>query len=204
MNKSESKYFNTAVKFDTALLYLLEKKPFEYITIREICEEAGVNRSTFYLHYENTCDLLEEATRYIIDKFISYFPSDLQHITSNFSKCDITELNFITTDYLLPYLSFIRDNKKMFNAILSQMSAFKFDIYFERLFENIFSPVLDRFRYPGSDQKYIIMFYLSGLHAIIKQWLKDDCAKSIPEIEEIIRMCIFGKDDMWGIRTKES
>ena len=46
MNKSESKYFNTAVKFDKALLSLLEKKPFEYITVSELCVEAGVNRST--------------------------------------------------------------------------------------------------------------------------------------------------------------
>ena len=56
MNKSESKYFNTAVRFDKALLSLLETKPFEYITISEICEKAEVNRSTFYLHYENTSD----------------------------------------------------------------------------------------------------------------------------------------------------
>lgn len=36
MNKSQSKYFNTAVKMDEALLSLLEKKDFEYITIKEI------------------------------------------------------------------------------------------------------------------------------------------------------------------------
>ena len=53
MNKNESKYFNTAKKMDDALLSLLEKKTFEYITIKDICEEANVNRSTFYLHYDN-------------------------------------------------------------------------------------------------------------------------------------------------------
>ena len=61
MNKSESKYFNTAIKMDKALIKLLDKKPFDYITVKEICQEAGVNRSTFYLHYENTVELLEEA-----------------------------------------------------------------------------------------------------------------------------------------------
>ena len=54
MNKNESKYFNTAVKMDKALVTLLEKKDFEYITVKEICDTAGVNRSTFYLHYDNT------------------------------------------------------------------------------------------------------------------------------------------------------
>ena len=51
MNKSESKYFNTATKMDLALISLLKKKSFDYITVSEICETAGVNRSTFYLHY---------------------------------------------------------------------------------------------------------------------------------------------------------
>ena len=81
MNKSESKYFHTAVRFDKALLSLLEKKPLEYITIREICETAGVNRSTFYLHYENISDLLKETTAYVLDDFTSYFPVDPGAIT---------------------------------------------------------------------------------------------------------------------------
>ena len=62
MNKNESRYFNTAKKMDEALITLLEKKEFSYITVKEICDAAGVSRSTFYLHYENTADLLHETT----------------------------------------------------------------------------------------------------------------------------------------------
>lgn len=36
MNKNESKYFNTAIKMDEALISLLEKKDFEYITKRDM------------------------------------------------------------------------------------------------------------------------------------------------------------------------
>ena len=43
---------------DEAFLSLLEKKDFEYITVKEICAAAGVNLSTFYLHYETLGDLL--------------------------------------------------------------------------------------------------------------------------------------------------
>ncbi len=38
MNKSESKYFNTAIKMDKAFLALLEEKDFEYITVKELCK----------------------------------------------------------------------------------------------------------------------------------------------------------------------
>lgn len=65
MNKSESKYFNTAMRMDKAFLTLLEKKDFEYITVKEFCTMAEVNRSTFYLHYENMGDLLEESIHYM-------------------------------------------------------------------------------------------------------------------------------------------
>ena len=41
MNKSESKYFNTALKMDRAFLEILEKKDLSYITVKEICEKAS-------------------------------------------------------------------------------------------------------------------------------------------------------------------
>ena len=69
MNKSESKYYNTALLMDEALLLLLEKKEYEFITVKEICEKAGVNRATFYLHYETIDDLLYEAIEMINKRF---------------------------------------------------------------------------------------------------------------------------------------
>lgn len=61
MNSKNSKYFQTAEDFDQALLDLLVKKDFEYITVKELCKKTGVNRSTFYLHYQNMNDVLDET-----------------------------------------------------------------------------------------------------------------------------------------------
>ena len=194
MNKAESKYFNTAVRFDKALLSLLEKKTFEYITIREICEEAGVNRSTFYLHYENTADLLKEAMAYVMDHFASYFSVDAESIASKYANCNLQDLNFIDEKYLYPYLSFIKENQRLFTAGLSQPVAFDSKAIFQRLFDHIFSPILGRFHYPKDEQLYVMMFYLNGITAIITEWLKDGCGKSTEEISSIIRHCIFGRE----------
>lgn len=194
MNKSESKYFHTAIRFDKALLSLLEKKPFEYITIREICEEAGVNRSTFYLHYENTGDLLKEASAYILEHFVSYFPVDTEGLAAHYATCELRDLNFISDKYLHPYLSFIKENQRMFLAVLSHPATFDSNAVFQRLFDNIFRPILDRFRYPQEEQRYVMMFYLNGITALITEWLKDGCQKSIEDISSIICCCIFGKD----------
>ena len=196
MTKAESKYFNTSVKMSDALLDLLKTKPFAYITISEICKKAGVNRSTFYLHYENTADLLAETGQRLLDDFRSYFMVDTAALTAHFADCEGKELNFITEEYLHPYLSYIRDNRHVFATILKHANSFHFDAVFQRLFQHVFDPILHRFGYPAEERKYVMMFYLSGINALVLEWLKDGCRKSIEEVSHIIRECIFGRNDL--------
>lgn len=196
MNKAESKYFNTAVKFDKALLSLLEQKPFEYITVREICEKAGVNRSTFYLHYENTCDLLKEATKYILDSFLSYFSVDTKSIAYRFEDCDLQELVFITPEYISPYLNFIKDNRQLFRTSIRHLGTMNFEAIYERMFLYIFNPVLSRFHFPEKVRGYVMKFYLSGITAVVMEWLDNDCADSVEDIIKIIIDCVMGKTNV--------
>lgn len=196
LNKSQSKYFNTARKMDKALISILEEKPFEYITVSEICKRAEVNRSTFYLHYENTVDLLNEAARYLLDDFSAYFDVDKDVLSAGLMECPLDELNFISDKYLNPYLSYIRENRCVFRTVLSHSEAIGFNNIFHRLYENIFNPILERFDYQVSDRKYVMKFYLNGITSVVTEWLNDGCEKSIPEISHIIRQCIFGKNNI--------
>ena len=188
MNKSESKYFNTATKMDLALISLLKKKPFEYITVSEICETASVNRSTFYLHYETISDLLDETTRYLLDDFRSYFPTD----TIDLVCYDRNELVFVCDKYLTPYLTYIKNHKEVFGTAITHNKILKFEDVHKRLFDNIFNPILDRFHYSSNTRQYVMMYYLNGINAIVLEWLKNGCDKSIAEISEIISVCIYG------------
>ena len=151
MNKSESKYFNTATKMDLALISLLKKKSFDYITVSEICETAGVNRSTFYLHYETVGDLLDETARYLLNDFLSYFSTDTKSIALNLKNCELNDLIFICDKYLTPYFSYIKDNKEVFGTALANNQTLGFEDVYKRMFDNIFNPILDRFHYPQSD-----------------------------------------------------
>ena len=177
---------------DLALISLLKKKSFEYITVKELCETAKVNRSTFYLHYENLGDLLDETAHYLITNFLSYFSVEQKYISFNFLECEVNELNFICEEYLIPYLTYIKDNKEVFATAISNSKSFGFDIIYKQMFESIFDPILGRFRYPEDDRKYVMMYYLNGINAINTQWLLDDCKKPISEISKIIQECIFG------------
>lgn len=193
MDRSQSKYFNTAEKMDQALIELMDQKDFEYITIKEICKKAGVNRSTFYLHYDNTRDLLDEAASALITRFLSYFPVDTQSITNQFQNTPLDEMNYISEQYMVPYLTYIRDNRKVLGIALEHSGCFGFDSIYQRMFQHIFHPILDRFRFPETEQAYVMAFYLNGIHAIVRQWIKTDCTDSMDTICGVLAKCILGK-----------
>ena len=192
MNKSESKYFNTAIKMDEAFLSLIEVEDFEYITVKEICSKAGVNRSTFYLHYETVADLLEETTQYMHRKFIDTF----SHKANDFpdiGNCSKDQLMLITPEYLKPYLTFIKDNRKLYSAALEYPQIFQSDKTYQIMFQNIFSPILERFGIPANERQYHMLFFLNGIEGIILHWLQEDCSDSIENIIKIIETCVMGE-----------
>lgn len=48
----------------------LKKKPFNRVTIKDITDKCGVNRMTFYYHFEDMCDLIEwSLTENILKNF---------------------------------------------------------------------------------------------------------------------------------------
>ncbi len=190
MNKSESKYFATAVRMDEAFLELIEKKDFAYITVKEICERAGVNRSTFYLHYETVGDLLAESAQHIIDEFVACMPYDTAEFLEKLEDRPLDELYLITPEYLTPYLTYIREHRRVFRATVEQASALRMYDAYAALNRHVLTPILNRFGVPSDDQKYVMQFHISGLMAIINEWLKGDCADSIEHIISVMQLCI--------------
>lgn len=188
MNKNESRYFNTAIKMDQALLTLLEKKDFEYITIKEVCKEAKVNRSTFYLHYENIMDLVQETVEFMNKQFLGYFKQN--DFIDKIQTSKIDELYLIDDHYLNPYLNYIKDNKKLFKITLAKTETLNLNKSYQQLYLHILDPIMNRYQINQKERKYIVAFYINGIMAIIKEWLKEDCKESQEEILELIKKCV--------------
>lgn len=187
MNKSESKYYNTALLMDEALLLLLEKKEYEFITVKEICEKAGVNRSTFYLHYETIDDLLYEAIEMINKRF---------QLTFNNKKinpqCLTKEDLFLIDDnYLIPYLNFIKENKKVYKLIHTNPYLFRKQETFEKLYNELFSKILDKYGVEETEKEYIFSFFSFGLVAVIQKWIENDCKDDIEKMAMIMKKVII-------------
>lgn len=189
MNQSGARFNNTAIKMNNALFRLLEEKDFRNITVTEICQKAGVNRSTFYAHYDNLMDLLEETEERFLFDFLSHFKSN--ETTDNRSGISEEEILFITPKYLLPYLEFARKNRKLFITYLKHIKEFRINDIYHYLIKNIFIPILKK--HGITDEiliSYYAKYYLTGINAITMNWLERDCSDDINLVCQIIIKCV--------------
>lgn len=189
MKRNESKYFHTAELMDQALLLLLESKDYDYISVKEICKKAGVNRSTFYLHYETMNDLLIESINYISNRLFDKYPKNTFDY-DKLSSYSLDEIFFLTPKYTIPYLEFIKENKKVFMVIAKKSELFPLNTIFDSLYCDVIGPILGRYNIPESEKKYILAFYLSGLHAILIEWVKNGYEDKVEDIANIMIKCV--------------
>ena len=195
MNKSESKYFNTAIKMDEAFMEILEQKDFEYISVKEICERAGVNRSTFYLHYETVNDLLEESINCMNEKFLEYFNQSSDAFVGRIPTADLDELYLVTPDYLKPYLEYIKEHQRIFLTAMKRSTALRLGDTFDRMYTHVLNPIMERFSIPEKEKKYLLSFYMNGILAVIKTWISGNCEDDIDYIVKIISELSMRRSD---------
>ena len=72
-----------------AFIKLLEEKPYNEITIKDIVGECGINRNSFYYHFQDLPALLEEVIRESVDGIIKKYPS-----FSSLEECILVAVEF--------------------------------------------------------------------------------------------------------------
>ena len=121
--KKDARVRYTKMVLKNALLELMETKPMNKITVKEICERAQLNRATFYKHYSDCYELLESIENDIFKKFA-------ESIKNYVRAVDVTDL--VSSIY-----DIINDNEKVcrtliFNqrgaALVGRMIAYAHDI----------------------------------------------------------------------------
>ena len=73
MKQVDNRVRFTKAMLHEAILKILETKPIDKITIKEICEEAEINRGTFYLHYNTPRAILKEIENEFIEDNLAFF-----------------------------------------------------------------------------------------------------------------------------------
>ena len=89
-----------------AFIELKKIKAFNEITITELCKEADVSRGTFYLHYHNTMDVLDEIMEDALDQTLE--TPEFQNLDLVYDYAD----PFVDNKCKLPLCEMIRADRK--------------------------------------------------------------------------------------------
>lgn len=167
----------TRAKIKHAYLSLTHQKRREKITIREICETAKINRTTFYDHYLDIFDLTDA----INDDMLQHIEALLNDAKKNghpFFPLLLTRLfSFIEANSDFYRVAFQR-NKNVSMFTFSDFLPFK--TYLVTIGKKITSQ-------SEAEIAYHLNFFLAGFDATVRLWVKSDCQQSPAEMSEIIQ-----------------
>jgi len=151
-----------------ALLKLLNRKSIDEITIKELCESADINRSTFYAHYGNVRDVMLEIEIEIKD--------DVKNICDNKSLSLSARLEKIC-EYLY--------QKKDIELILFKNNT---DGDLDDVFNKLNTEFSTSRNLSSStpDYELILSFINYGMFNLIKTWLIKDIDKTPKQISELL------------------
>lgn len=145
-----------------ALMDLLgEKGSVTKISVRELCERADLNRSTFYAHYSEPKELLEEVEAELLD-------ATREHLQKIGAENDIGAHR-----YLLSFLIYIKENDKPFRTLLIDAGDPEFRSKFMQ--QSIIQFVENlNISFPKDQEQYIYSYILNGSTGVIIQWMRSD------------------------------
>ena len=93
-----------------SLIDMLKKKSMDKITVSALCEEADINRSTFYSHYSDVCDVLEEMKTELI---ADYMPFAIEIDMKNHS---------IEKDNFMKFFECVKTQKDVLSVLVNNTS----------------------------------------------------------------------------------
>ena len=158
-----------------AFINLLSQKPFDEITVNELCDEAGVRRATFYKHYSDKFDFLTAYVKLVRDRIDRHIWKD--------------EKPLLTPDYYVEYakrfIYFLSENKNivqnlcktsLFPSVLALILVQNYKDTCERLHMSVNSGIT-----LTTPIDTIALMCTGGVAGCIYNWIEND-QMSNPEV----------------------
>lgn len=115
MNKENQRVKLTRQLLQNSLIELMQEKPIAKTTIKEICENADINRSTFYLYYADQYALLNEIEADV-----------MAHMKEHMEKIGADPG---TIQYLRDLLTYVKEHTGLFKTLLNPQGSPSFRMF---------------------------------------------------------------------------
>ena len=175
--KTDLRIKKTQTAIRSAFLKLLATKGFSKLTVRDIIQEAQINRSTFYAHYTDKYDLLNCVEQELLDDFN---PSELSgSIMKNGRNYDVLE------SLLSNRAQFLKENGQFFALLLSENGDPAFADKLGKSIYQIWSATDLRGKFLLPDN-YAMAALIGVLSGILNEWVRGGFKETPDELAKIV------------------
>lgn len=157
------------------LLRLLETKTLDKISVTELCRESGINRATFYNHYNSPQELLTDIENRITAslKAIIGTPRTPGEVTGQVETvCEYFHQNART----IMILHSCHSDEDIMNALYELNQNFQYYRMKEK-----FTKTMDQ-----TSLNLVSIFFYTGCYSILLNWIKEDMQKTPKEIADLM------------------
>lgn len=151
-----------------SLLELMKHKTFSEISVRDVTDEADMNRGTFYLHYSGTAELLQSLEADLLEELEALVDAHLQETMDDGTVRPVLE----------PLLDFVVEHRETWEILFAEDSASVFSQSLQKLIREKGAPVVETWFHPqGSEMTdYLLTFLAWGFIGLLKEWFAQDMA----------------------------
>lgn len=164
---------NTKMQLADSLKKLMTWKPLNKISIREITDDSGVNRQTFYYHFQDIFDLLEWLYRKEASQFLE------EH-----------KMPFSLNDGILHILQYIQENEAFCRCTLNSLGHSHLKQFFYNGINSVLMALVNEYsedlNVDEEHKRFIAHFYTVSFSGFIENWLQEGLKG---EPEDMIQLC---------------
>jgi AcrR family transcriptional regulator len=204
MNEKQSmdrRIARTKLAIREALVTLIKEKGFDAITVKDIVVRANINRGTFYLHYKDKFDLLEQTETEIIKEMQHFFLQANTLYTLDSNRTDQIQ------QLLMVVLEYVKERADLMHAILGIQGDYSFLTRIRSIAEQNIKPGVlsglnaENFSVP---REYLIAYVFHAHLGVLQAWLAAGCKETPQEMAHIfIRLSFEGPFRAAGFGTNK-
>jgi len=168
----------TKAMLKNALVQLMQKQHISKISIKELCEIADVNRSTFYAHYTDQYDLLRQIEQEVLENFERYLEEHTLDDTHPVSEQMLTKI-----------LDYAKEDAELFKVLLSDHSDTSFQKELMGMSQVTSFPYSEKL--DARTREYLKLSYITGCVSAVQKWLQDGMIESTQYMSKLILQILY-------------
>lgn len=181
MNKKNNlRYQENEEKIKACFISRLDTTDIDHITVRMLCDEIGIHRSTFYSHFEDVYDLLRKTEA-----------SMNARLYAEVSELMCQKDFYLNPDFYIRFLAFMKKHRTFYHACLQKRNSFPIQEGSKPLFQQVIQPTcIQNGISDENDMLYLFTFYQAGVTMIYKRWIDGGCLEPEERIADLIVKCL--------------